>query len=66
MRKLIEVAGDIAAVAGLLVCLISGGSRVMGQFYLLGYEAMTLLVGGIGLRWRPASPSCTSSVAGNV
>lgn len=49
MQKLIEVAGNIAGVIGLLVCLVSGGTRVMGQFYLLGYEAMTLFVGGIGL-----------------
>jgi len=47
--KLIEVAGNIVGVIGLLVCLVSGGTRVMGQFYLLGYEAMTLFVGGIGL-----------------
>ena len=49
MWKLIEIAGNVAGVVGLLVCLISGGTRVMGQFYLLGYEAMTLFVGGIGL-----------------
>ncbi len=49
MRKLIAVAGNIAGVLGLLVCLVSGGARVLGQFYLLGYEAMTLFVGGIGL-----------------
>lgn len=49
MGKLIEVAGNIVGVIGLLVCLVSGGTRVMGQFYLLGYEAMTLFVGGIGL-----------------
>ena len=49
MHKLTEVAGNIAGIAGLLVCLVSGGTRVLGQFYLLGYEAMTLFVGGIGL-----------------
>ena len=49
MQKLFEVIGNIAVVAGLLLCLVAGGTRVMGQFYLLGYEAMTLFVGGIGL-----------------
>lgn len=49
MDKLIEMAGNIAAVLGILICIVSGLSRVTGNFYILGYEAMTLFIGGMGL-----------------
>lgn len=49
MRKNIKLIGNIAAILGILVCLVSGGARVIGQFYVAGFEAMTLFNVGVAL-----------------
>lgn len=49
MDKLIEMAGNISAVFGILICMVSGLTRVTGSFYVMGYESMTLFIGGMGL-----------------
>jgi type IV secretory pathway VirB2 component (pilin) len=49
MEKIIETLGNVVAVAGVLICVVAGVLRVTGNFYLLGYETMTLFVGGMGL-----------------
>lgn len=49
MKKLLEVVGHIAAVLGILICLVAGFARVTGNHYVLGYEAITLFTGGIAL-----------------
>jgi hypothetical protein len=49
MHKLLELTGSIAGVSGVLVCAISGLSRVAGLYYLAGYESTTLFIVGTGL-----------------
>lgn len=49
MKSLLEWIGDVAGVIGIILCLVSGGARVLGRYYLFEYEIMTLFVGGIGL-----------------
>ena len=48
MDKLISVVGNLAAIIGLLMCLISGAVRLMGDFHLAGYSAMTIFLTGTG------------------
>ena len=49
MPKLIAFIGNLSAVAGLAICLISGISRLMGNWETLGYSTVTLFIVGIGL-----------------
>lgn len=49
MKVLLKNASNIAAILGILICLISGGARVAGEFYVVGFEAMTLFNAGVGL-----------------
>jgi hypothetical protein len=49
MNKLIELAGNAVGLIGVVVFLAAGLARVAGQFYLLGYQSMTLFAGGVGL-----------------
>ncbi len=49
MKDCINTTGNIAAIAGLLICTISGAARATGNFHLLGYETMTLFNVGVGI-----------------
>ena len=49
MHKLLELTGSIAGVLGVLVCAISGLSRVAGLYYLAGYQSTTIFSVGTGL-----------------
>ena len=49
MDKLILVAGNVAAVIGLLMCLGAGLIRLAGNFHLFGYSLMTIFTAGMGL-----------------
>ena len=49
MDKLLGLIGNIAALLGILICLIAGFNRLIGSYHLLGYEDMTLFIGGIGI-----------------
>lgn len=49
MDKALEIIGNAAAVAGILTCLIAGLARISGSYHLLGFEAVTLFIGGISL-----------------
>ena len=49
MKKLLEIAGNIAALLGIVACLVAGIARLTGHHYFLGYEAVTLFIGGIAL-----------------
>ena len=40
---------NIVAVIGILACAVAGLSRLFGSYHVLGYEAMTLFIGGISL-----------------
>ena len=49
MAKLIDIAGNVAALLGILICLVSGISRLLGNWETAGYSTMTLFTLGIGL-----------------
>ena len=49
MSKLIQMAGHLAAILGLAFCLVTGLTRLSGNYYVIGFEASTLFVGGIAL-----------------
>lgn len=49
MDKLFKIVGNIAAAIGILICLVAGVARVTGNYYVLGYQAITLFIGGIAL-----------------
>jgi hypothetical protein len=47
MDKLVQIFGDVAAVLGLLICLVVGLWRILGHYTFGGYESMTLFTSGI-------------------
>lgn len=49
MKQLMTMGGYLAAVLGLLMCAVSGLTRVAGTYYLAGFETLTLLQGGVAL-----------------
>lgn len=49
MNELLEAAGNIAAVLGVVICLVAGAARLAGNFYVFDFEGNTLFMGGIGL-----------------
>ena len=46
---LLEVFASTIAVIGIVVCAVAGVGRLFGSYYVFGYEAMTLFIGGISL-----------------
>ena len=49
MEKMIDTIGTVLGVLGVLVCLSAGASRVVGSHYLLGFESITLFIGGTAI-----------------
>ena len=49
MAKLLEIVGNSAGLLGILICLIAGIARILGSYHVLGFEAITLFIGGISL-----------------
>ncbi len=49
MNNYIELAGNIAAVIGILVGLAAGLVRLSGQFFIFGFETQTLFIGSIAI-----------------
>ncbi len=39
--------GRLAGLAGVLMCLIAGGARLSGAFWIAGFQAGTLLQAGM-------------------
>jgi type IV secretory pathway VirB2 component (pilin) len=40
---------NVVATIGVVICAVSGLSRLLGSYHVLGYEALTLFIGGISL-----------------
>lgn len=40
---------NIVAAIGVVICAVAGLSRLLGSYHVIGYEAMTLFIGGISL-----------------
>jgi hypothetical protein len=49
MDKILKQVGNGAAALGLIVCLVAGLSRLLGSFHLLGFQSVTLFIGGMAL-----------------
>ena len=49
MNKTLEHIGNAAAIVGVLLCAAAGAFRGAGFFYIAGFEAMSLFIGGMGL-----------------
>jgi hypothetical protein len=49
MERAITFIGNLAALVGILLCLVSGVSRAAGFYQFAGYAAITLFQAGIGL-----------------
>lgn len=47
--KLLEISGNLAAILGILVCSVAGGSRLLGNWQTLGFSTMSLFMVGIGI-----------------
>ncbi|MCP4126740.1 MAG: hypothetical protein GY753_06720 [Gammaproteobacteria bacterium] len=47
MAALFATTGTISGIVGILLCAIAGIVRLTGSYFLLGYQANTLLVVGI-------------------
>ncbi len=48
MQQLLTLAGSIAAILGVLLCIISGVARLFGQYHVAGYEGTTIFIVGTG------------------
>lgn len=49
MSKLLASVGNVAGVAGVLVCAVAGAARVLGQYDVGGLSMITLFIVGTGL-----------------
>jgi len=47
--KLISIVGDVAAVVGILLCVVSGTARLLGTYAIAGLATMVLFTVGVGL-----------------
>lgn len=48
-QALIRNFANIVAAIGILVCAVAGISRILGSYYVMGFEAITLFIGGTAL-----------------
>jgi hypothetical protein len=48
MNGLMGIGGSALGLLGVLACLVAGVTRLMGNSYLAGFEAMTLFNVGMG------------------
>ncbi|HHH36199.1 MAG TPA: hypothetical protein ENK48_05155 [Gammaproteobacteria bacterium] len=49
MERIYTLGGDLAALAGMGLCLVAGVARLAGAYYVLGFAAATLFLGGVAL-----------------
>jgi hypothetical protein len=49
MKKLIENMAALAAALGVILTIGSGLARLLGMFYIGGFQTMTIFSGGMGL-----------------
>ena len=49
MDKMLGILGNVIGTTGIIVCALAGGSRLLGAHYLLGFETVTLFIGGTAL-----------------
>jgi hypothetical protein len=49
MDPVLKLVGSSASALGLLVCLVAGLTRLLGAFHLLGFETVSVFMGGMAL-----------------
>ena len=49
MEKIFDLVGKVVGIAGVLVCIAAGLGRVLGNYYLMNFEIVSLFTGGIAL-----------------
>lgn len=49
MKKMIENMAALAAALGVILTIGSGLARLLGMFYIGGFQTMTIFSGGMGL-----------------
>jgi hypothetical protein len=49
MNRLVEIAGNIAALLGILVCVAAGAARVLGNWYVGSVQIHPLFTVGVAL-----------------
>jgi hypothetical protein len=49
INRLLLWLGRATAVSGVLICLVAGAARLSGQYWLGGFQLITLLQGGMAL-----------------
>ena len=49
MNKYIELIGNIAAIIGVLVCLVAGLIRLSGNYFIFGFETQTFFLVSIAI-----------------
>ena len=47
--KQIDLAAVVFVVIGTLLCLAAGLGRIAGMYYIAGFQAVTLFIGGIAV-----------------
>ena len=49
MNRLIGIVGNVAAVAGILLCALTIAARILGIYELAGIDVISLFTVGIGI-----------------
>jgi len=49
MNNQIIILANVLAVVGVVVCSIAGVERLLGNYFILGFQSMTLFSGGIAV-----------------
>jgi type IV secretory pathway VirB2 component (pilin) len=49
LDKCVDYGGNIAGLVGIVVCAVAGIARLLGYYYLLKFEVVTLIIGGTAL-----------------
>jgi len=49
MNKLIGIAGDAAAILGVVLCAVTGAARLLGHYEMAGVGTVALFTVGIGM-----------------
>ena len=49
MNNYIELVGNIAAVIGIVVCLVAGLVRLSGKYFVFGFETQTIFLVSIAI-----------------
>jgi len=46
MTDILKIGGNIALFLGLIICIVAGATRLVGEHYALGFALITLFNGG--------------------